>query len=104
MDSKAVDYLKSQKNMGLDFDTSMNLNSDSAIADALDKLAKSIKGVQRVYTYLKYGDPQASDNKTKGNGSGTAPAYLTNQIANYQAALSRLSAGSSDTSTQLFGL
>ena len=104
MDSKAVDYLKSQKNMGLDFDTSMNLNSDSAIQDALDKLAKSIKGVQRVYTYLKYGDPQASDNKTKGNGSGTAPAYLTNQISNYQAALQRLSGGQpSSTASLLLG-
>jgi hypothetical protein len=104
MDSKAVDYLKSQKNMGLDFDTSMNLNSDSAISEALDKLAKSIKGVQRVYTYLKYGDPQASDNKKKGDGSGTAPAYLTNQISNYQAALQRLSGGQpSSTASLLLG-
>ncbi len=101
MDSKAVDYLKSQKNMGLDFDTSMNLNSDSAITDALDKLAKTIKGVQRVYTYLKYGDPQASDDKTKGNGSGVAPAYLTNQISNYQAALQRLSGGQPTSTASL---
>ncbi len=87
--------------MGLDFDTSMNLNSDSAITDALDKLAKTIKGVQRVYTYLKYGDPQASDDKTKGNGSGVAPAYLTNQISNYQAALQRLSGGQPTSTASL---
>ncbi len=101
MDYKAVDYLKSQKNMGLDFDTSLNLNSDSAIADAVDKLKNTIKGVQRVYTYLKYGDPQASDSKTKGNGSGAAPAYLTNQISNYQAALQRLSAGQPTSTASL---
>lgn len=101
MDSKAVDYLKSQKNMGLDFDTSLTLNSDSAIADAIDKLAKTMKGVQRVYTYLKYGDPQASDSKSKHNGSGVAPAYLTNQISNYQAALQRLSGGQPTSTASL---
>ncbi|WP_443747779.1 transcriptional regulator [Asticcacaulis solisilvae] len=101
MDSKAVDYLKSQKNMGLDFDTSLTLNSDSAISNALDKLAASIKGVQRVYTYLKYGDPQESDSKTKGNGSGVAPAYLTSQISNYQAALARLSGGQPTSTASL---
>ncbi len=101
MDAKAVDYLKSQKGMGLDFDTSLNLNSDSAISDAIDKLKKTIKDVQKVYTYLKYGDPQASDSKTKGNGSGTAPAYLTSQISNYQAALQRLTAGQPTSTASL---
>jgi hypothetical protein len=34
-----------------------------------------------------------SDSKTGGKTGGTAPAYLTAQISNYQAALNRLTGG-----------
>ncbi len=94
MDASSSNYLKSQKNMGLNFDTSLNLNSDASIAKAIDALKTTIKNVQKVYTYLKYGDPQASNSSTTvGKTGGTVPTYLTNQISNYTAALQRLTAG-----------
>lgn len=93
MDASKSNYLKSQKGLGLDFDGSLNLATDANIKDALDSLKTVIKNVQKAYNYLKYGDPQETDAKKKGNTSGTAPAYLTNQIANYQAALNRLTGG-----------
>ncbi len=91
MDAKATDYLKSQKQLGLNFDNSLNLNSAASIKDAIDSLQATMKNVQKAYNYLKYGDPQATDSKSKGaNANGTPPAYLTNQIANMNAGLQRL--------------
>nr|WP_245344560.1 transcriptional regulator [Asticcacaulis solisilvae] len=90
MDASANDYLESQKAMGLNYDTSLNLSSDASIAKAIESLKETIKNVQKVYNYLKYGDPQESDIKKKNNSSGVAPAYLTDQIKNYQAGLMRL--------------
>ena len=94
-DSSSTNYTKSQKQMGLNFDTSLNLNTDAGIADAITKLQATIKNVQKVYTYLKYGDPQDnSSSTTVGKTGGTVPTYLTNQIANYTAALQRLTGSS----------
>jgi hypothetical protein len=89
MDASANDYLESQKAMGLNYDASLNLSSDASIAKAIESLKETIKNVQKVYNYLKYGDPQESDAKAK-KASGPAPAYLTDQIKNYQAGLMRL--------------
>ncbi|HWU50659.1 MAG TPA: transcriptional regulator [Asticcacaulis sp.] len=90
MNASSTNYTKSQKLMGLNFDSSLNLNSSANIANAIDALKTTIGNVHKIYTYLRYGDPQASNSKTSGKTSGTVPAYLTNQIANYQAALARL--------------
>lgn len=90
MDAKASNYLESQKQMGLNFDASMNLSSEASIKEAIESLKATIKNVQKVYSYLKYGDPQEDDAKKKGKTSGVAPAYLTDQIANLQAGLQRL--------------
>ncbi len=90
MDASSTGYLKSQKGLGLDFDSSLNLNSDANIKTAMDALNATMKNVQKAYNYLKYGDPQPSTATNKGNTSGVAPAYLTAQIANYQAGLNRL--------------
>ena len=93
MDPTTSNYDKSQKPMGLSFDTGLNLNSTTNIAAAVDSLQKTLTKVQSVYSYLANGDPQPQK-KGVGNGSGTAPTYLTNQIASYQAALQRLTGGS----------
>ncbi len=93
MDAKSSNYLTSKKPMGLSFDSSLNLNSDANIKTALDSLQTTMKNVQKVYSYLKYGDPQDSSSTKKGNSSGTVPQYMTDQIANYQAALNRLTGG-----------
>lgn len=94
MDASSRNYTKSQKNMGLEFDTSLNLNSAANIAKAIASLKETMKNVQSVYTYLRSGDPQDSDSSKKGKSGGTVPQYLTDQISNYQAALSRLTGGS----------
>ena len=89
MDASASGYLESQKAMGLNYDPALNLSSDASIKKAIESLKETIKNVQKVYNYLKYGDPQESDAKSK-KASGPAPAYLTDQIKNYQAGLQRL--------------
>ncbi len=93
MDVKSSNYLTAQKTMGLEFDTSLNLNSDANIAKALASLQATLKNVQKAYTYLRYGDPQDSDTAKKGRTGGAVPQYMTDKIANYQAALNRLTGG-----------
>ncbi|ESQ84539.1 hypothetical protein AEAC466_09305 [Asticcacaulis sp. AC466] len=93
MDPTSSNYLTSQKEMGLSFDSSLNLNSTQNIANAIKSLQATMSNVQKVYSYLKYGDPQPSKTTTSGSGAGVAPAYLTAQIANYQAGLQRLLGG-----------
>ncbi|EGF90730.1 regulatory protein FlaEY [Asticcacaulis biprosthecium C19] len=93
MDAKASNYTKTQKMMGLEFDGSLNLATEANVKSALESLKGVMKNVQKAYNYLKYGDPQETDSKKKGKSSGQAPAYLTNQINNYQAALNRLTGG-----------
>jgi hypothetical protein len=94
MDATSSSYLKSQKSMGLEFESSLNLNSSANIAKALASLQETMKNVQKAYTYLRYGDPQDSTTKKNGKTGGTVPQYMTDQLANYQAALSRLTGGS----------
>jgi hypothetical protein len=89
MDASSSNYLTSQKEMGLSFDSSLNLNSTANVASAITALQTTMKNVQQAYSYLKYGDPQASQSTT-GKTSSAVPAYLTSQIANYQAGLNRL--------------
>ena len=93
IDASSSNYLSVQKTMGLQFDTSLNLNSDANIAKALDSLQKTLKNVQKAYTYLRYGDPQDSETTKKGKTGGVVPQYMTDQLANYQAALNRLTGG-----------
>ena len=93
MDPTTSNYTTSQKPMGLSFNTSLNLNSTTNIAAAISSIQATMQKVQSVYTYLSNGDPQPQK-KGVGSSSGTAPTYLTNEISNYQAALSRLTGGS----------
>ena len=93
IDASSSNYLTVKKAMGLEFDTSLNLNSDANIAKALAALQATLKNVQKAYTYLRYGDPQESTTKKSGKTGGTVPQYMTDQIANYQAALNRLTGG-----------
>lgn len=93
MDPTSSNYTKSQKPMGLSFNTSLNLNSTTNIAAAIASIQTTMQKVQSVYSYLSNGDPQPQK-KGVGSSSGAAPTYLTNEISNYQAALSRLTGGS----------
>lgn len=82
------------KAMGLKLDASLNLLSSAAITKAVSSLTSAMSAVRQVYFYLKYGDGSSDDDtKKSGKTDGTVPTYLTNQIANYQAALNRLTGG-----------
>lgn len=74
---------KTIKTFGLDLPNSLNLNSADAIKAAGEKLQAAMKSIRDAYRSL---NPATATAAT----SGTVPTYLTNQIANYQAALSRL--------------
>jgi hypothetical protein len=73
---------------GIGLDVDLNLNSENGIKAALAALSKSLTKVRDAYRTLETAakPPVVSS----PGGGGTAPAYLTGQIANYQAALDRL--------------
>lgn len=68
---------------GLGLPTNLNLSSAAAVATAGEKLQAAMKAIRDAYRGLA---PESSSPAV----TGTAPAYLTAQIANYQAALARL--------------
>lgn len=78
---KSVDGGKST--FGLDLAASLNLTTAGSIATAQEKLKTALSTLRSAYAAL---DPSAA----KKGATGTAPAYITAQIANYQAALDRL--------------
>lgn len=71
------------KTIGLDLPATLNLNSVAGIALAKEKLQASVKALTDAYRALA---PQSTTPKP----TGQAPAYLQAQLANYQAALARL--------------
>jgi len=81
------------KLFGLGLDSGLNINDVSALADTKELIAAAMRNVRSAYRYLRYGDQSTDDSSTPGKKGGTVPAYLTNQLANYQAALSRLTGG-----------
>lgn len=68
---------------GLDLAANLNLNTETSIATAREKLTTALRTIRNAYAAL---DPQAQ----RRTASGPAPTYITAQIANYQAALDRL--------------
>lgn len=71
------------KAFGLDLPASLNLTSSAAIKEAGERLQAAMKAVRDAYRSLA---PQDSGTAA----AGAAPAYLTAKLANYQAALARL--------------
>lgn len=71
------------RTFGLGLPASLNLSNAEAVKTAGEKLQAAMKAVRDAYRALA----PASQSPAS---SGTAPAYLTAQLANYQAALSRL--------------
>lgn len=67
---------------GLNLPANLNLNDAGSVATAKEKLAAALRTVRSVYAAMNPNLP-----KTVG---GAAPAYISAQIANYQAALDRL--------------
>lgn len=73
----------SVKTFGMGLPSNLTLDSAAAITAAGEKIQNAMKAIRDAYRGLAPQDPVAS-------ASGTVPAYLTNQLANYQAALARL--------------
>jgi hypothetical protein len=59
----------------------------------LAELAASIGVVRTAYKDLVAGAQPKGVQTANASANGPVPAYLTNQIANYQAALNRLTGG-----------
>lgn len=76
---------------GLSLPSDLNLSNASQVSHALAELTAAQGVVRSAYKDLKAAlDPQAA---AAAKPTGQPPAYLTNQIANYQAALDRLTGG-----------
>ena len=74
------------KTFGLGLPTNLTLNDAAAVKAAGEKLQAAMKSIRDAYRAL---DPATNAPAV----TGQAPAYLTAQLANYQAALSRLTGG-----------
>lgn len=73
-----------RKTFGLDLPASLRLGDAALIKTAGERIQAAMKAVRDAYRAL---DPAT---EAASNASGPVPAYLTNQLANYQAALARL--------------
>ena len=71
-------------NYGLGVESSLSLNSKLDIANALAQLGGAITTVKQIYTDM------TTKPSTQAGVNGPVPAYLTAEIANYQAAMVRL--------------
>ncbi|CAN1509955.1 hypothetical protein MCEMIH16_00765 [Caulobacteraceae bacterium] len=76
---------------GLSLPAQLDVGSETAVKNALAVISKSLGKVRDAYRQLETAaKPEAA--AAKGLG-GPVPAYLSNQISNYQAALDRLTGG-----------
>jgi len=80
---------------GLSLDTSLDLTEESGRQLATAAMTKAIAAVRLAYREMADTANGVVAASTTGGGKtgGKVPAYLTSQIANYQAALSRLTGG-----------
>ncbi|WP_374275041.1 transcriptional regulator [Brevundimonas sp.] len=74
------------KTYGLDLPATLSLSTAETIKAAGERIQAAMKAIRDAYRALA---PETAANANRG----PAPAYLTAQIANYQAALSRLTGG-----------
>jgi hypothetical protein len=89
---------------GLGLPASLDLGSAADVHTAQVQLAGAIGVVEDAYQNLKNAaTPAAVLALQKAQASGAAPKYITAEIANYQNALTRLTAGASSASGTGFG-
>jgi hypothetical protein len=96
---------------GLTLPSDLNLSNDAQVSHALAEIAAAQGVIRSAYKdLLAAATPKSLQAASSSSTSGTVPAYLTAQISNYQAALDRLTGGSSSSSSSssstatLFGL
>ena len=85
---------------GLGLESGINLTSQTDAAYTLEILNGALKKVRDIYREITKDPALEALLNAEKKTSGPVPAYLTAQLANYQAGLSRLMAGSS---TSIFG-
>jgi len=86
----------SKDTYGLNIDQDFNLTTTAGIQAAQKVIQLAMSTVQTAYTNLANGNSTGS---TKPAVTGTVPAYLSSELANYQAGLSRLTGSSSSSSS-----
>ncbi len=74
-------------NYGLSLPSTLNLSTAAGVKQAQTVLGAAVTTIKQIYT-----DMTTAPSTTNNTSSGTAPAYLTAEIASYQAALQRLQA------------
>jgi hypothetical protein len=83
---------------GLGLSSNLNLNDASQISHALAQVSSAMGVVRTAFQDVtKIENPPANN----PGQTGSVPAYLTNQIANLQAGLARLTGGQSSSTTSL---
>lgn len=80
---------KTVKTFGLNLPNTLNLDDPAAIKAAIDALAQAMTAVRSAYRAL---GPQAETTTNTQTGKGASTAYQQAQLANFQAALNRLTA------------
>jgi hypothetical protein len=78
---------------GLGLASDLNLKDQAQINHVASELAAAIGVIRSAYKDLVAGAQPKGVQQASASANGPVPAYLTNQIANYQAALDRLTGG-----------
>ena len=80
---------------GLSLPAELDLTSDAGRKNATMVIQRAMSSVRSAYREIADTamGVKSDDPSKPGKTDGTVPAYLTNQLANYQAALSRLTGG-----------
>jgi hypothetical protein len=89
---------KQLREYGLNLSSSLNLSTQAGAKQAHTSLVAAMGVVKQAYQDLANPPTLASEALAKA-AHGAAPAYLTAELANYQAGLNRLLAGSSSSTT-----
>jgi hypothetical protein len=85
---------------GLNLPTNLDLSTTTSAQHAANTLQAAMSAVMSAYQDLASPPTMASESlAAEQNAGGTAPTYLTNQIANLQAGLARLTGGASSSSS-----
>jgi len=79
---------------GLGLTSDLSVSDSAQVGHTLAKLAGAINSVRAAYKDLVAAAQPKGVVQAAAKANGPVPAYLTNQIANYQAALDRLGGGS----------
>ncbi|MET0273793.1 MAG: hypothetical protein ABW360_12470 [Phenylobacterium sp.] len=93
VDGKAVPTDGKAKLYGLGLPSDLNLSSTEQIKHTLAEIAAAMGVLRTAYKDMTSTSSEPTLEERIQAQGGKAPAYLTNQIANYQAALSRLTGG-----------